>query len=322
MARYARSAAFAAGVLSLLAALPAAADFRREEQLALAPGGEIVLDVHGSVTITGGATSGASVVVTADSDDVQSRYDFSFGASGNRAEVKSVRRGGVSNRFRFRGENLHFEVRVPRETRVDVDTSGGGVRISHLAGAARLRSSGGGLYANDVEGPLDAETSGGGVEVRQARGEIRLETSGGGIRAYEVTGNLAAETSGGGIEIEGVDGDVTASTSGGGVRVDDVSGKLVAHSSGGPVTASFGAGASAGGSLSSSGGGVRVELDPAARLTIDARSSGGSVACDLPITIQGTTRRSELRGDLNGGGAPLVLRSSGGGIRIDPTGGR
>ena len=322
MNRTALSAALVAGAVSLLAATPAAADFRLSRQLALAPGGEIVLDVHGAVTITGGDASGASVLVTADSDDVEERYDFELTSASGRVEVTSRRRGSFANRVRFRGDNLRFEVQVPRRTRVQVDTSGGAIRISRLDGAARLRSSGGGLHATDVVGPLDAQTSGGGIDVRQVRGNVLLDTSGGGIRVAAVTGDVAAETSGGGIDVADVDGDVTASTSGGGVEISGVTGRVVAHSSGGPVSAAFAAGSGAGGSLSSSGGGVRVEVDPDARLSVDASSSGGSVTCDLPITVRGITRRTELRGDLNGGGPSLVLRSSGGGIRIAPAAGR
>ena len=312
-----RTAAFAAALLVALSAVgsTAAAEYRRTHAVPLSPGGAIVFDVHGSVTVVGGATAEASVVVTADRDDVESRYVFSVAAAGaNRVEVATRKRGSWSSRMR--GENLHFEVRVPRDTRVEVETSGGAIRIAGLAGAATLRSAGGGLQVRDLDGPLDAHTSGGGIDVRDVRGKVLLDTSGGGIRAEGVAGDLAAETSGGGIEIAGVEGDVTASTSGGGVEIRDVSGRIVAHSSGGPVFAAFRAGASSGGSLSSSGGGVRVAVDPAARLSVDASSSGGNVTCDLPITVQGTVRRTALRGELNGGGSPLVLRSSGGGIRI------
>jgi hypothetical protein len=40
------------------------------------------------------------------------------------------------------------------------------------------------------------------------------------------------------------------------------------------------------------------------------------VSCDLPVTVVGERDRSELRGELNGGGAVLRARTSGGGIRI------
>jgi hypothetical protein len=71
--------------------------------------------------------------------------------------------------------------------------------------------------------------------------------------------------------------------------------------------------------LSTSGGGVRTELDPSVALTIDASSSGGDVDSDLPVTVQGRVASTSLRGNLNGGGAVLRLRSSGGGVRISAT---
>jgi hypothetical protein len=40
------------------------------------------------------------------------------------------------------------------------------------------------------------------------------------------------------------------------------------------------------------------------------------VSCDLPVTVVGERDRSALRGELNGGGAVLRARTSGGGIRI------
>ena len=101
-------------------------------------------------------------------------------------------------------------------------------------------------------------------------------------------------------------------------RVRGAGGRVEAHSSGGPVTVRFAAGNNRGGVLSTSGGGVRTELDPSVALTIDASSSGGSVDSDFRVTVQGsqTRRRHSLRGDINGGGAMLRLRSSGGGVRI------
>ena len=105
---------------------------------------------------------------------------------------------------------------------------------------------------------------------------------------------------------------------------------MEARSSGGPVTVRFAAGNNRGGVLSSSGGGLRAELDPSVALTIDASTSGGNVESELPMTTRGAAQRDDadwpskpfrkpttsLRGDLNGGGALLRLRTSGGGVRI------
>lgn len=291
---------------SALAAAPAAADFRREQKLALAPGGQLLVDAAGgSVTVTGGATEGATVVITSTRDDVEDRYSFELTSEPGRARVISRRKsnGGSQGLNWNSSGNLHFDVRVPRQTRVDLKSSGGGIRLSGVAGDAKVRSSGGGLHIADVNGDIDASSSGGGVEVKQVRGDV------------------TAESSGGGIDIANVSGNVDASSSGGGVHVDGVGGRVTAESSGGPVSAVLAAGNTAGGSLSSSGGGVRVAIAPDARLSIDASSSGGSVSCELPVQRQGKESRTSLRGDLNGGGPVLRLHSSGGGIRIEASGG-
>jgi hypothetical protein len=61
---------------------------------------------------------------------------------------------------------------------------------------------------------------------------------------------------------------------------------------------------------------VRTEIDPGASVSIDATASGGSVNSEVPVTVQGKIERGSLRGDMNGGGPTLRLRSSGGGVRI------
>lgn len=323
--RHLLAATFALTCLGgFLAADPASADFRRQQKLALAPGGELVVDAAGgSVTVTGGATDGATVVITSTRDDIEDRYSFELTSEPGRARVISRRRGsgGWFQWFDWGSSgNLHFEVRVPLETRVDLKSSGGGIRASGLKGNARVRSSGGGLRIADIAGDVDAGSSGGSVEIKQVRGDVRAASSGGGVDVARVNGDVTAESSGGGVDIAEVSGSVDASSSGGGVRVNGAGGRVTAESSGGSVSAVLAEGNTAGGSLSSSGGGVTVTLARDTRLSLDAYSSGGAVKCDLPVQAQGKQTRTTLKGDLNGGGSMLKLRSSGGGIHIDASG--
>ena len=62
--------------------------------------------------------------------------------------------------------------------------------------------------------------------------------------------------------------------------------------------------------------GVAAVVDSTVGLEIDASSSGGSVNCDLPVTVRGKIGRDSVRGQLNGGGAVLKIRSSGGGVSV------
>ena len=315
-------------------ATPAWADFRMERHLALEPGGAFTLESDvGAVTLTGDSTSGATVVVTSRRDDFDELFDLRFDETAGRVTVTVKRRGS-----RLRGfwsgdwfdDNAHFVIRVPAKTAVNISTSGGSIEASRLTGRLGMRTSGGSLRVEDVEGDVDGRTSGGSVRMRDVRGDTVVGTSGGGIDVTSVRGSLRATTSGGGIDIDTVSGDLQATTSGGGVRIHGAGGRVEARSSGGPVTVRFAAGNNRGGVLSTSGGGLRTELDPSVALTVDASSSGGNVETDLPVTIQGRLQNdgpgqpaapfrqgsTSLRGDINGGGEVLRLRSSGGGVRI------
>ena len=312
---------FGALTWALLFAGPAAADSKLERRLALKPGGTFTLDTEvGSVTVIGDTTSGAVVTVASPRNDLDRRYDFKLQESATGVRVTVRRRGswlaGLFGGDWFNGGFVDFRIHVPHRTSINVNTSGGGVRVSRLAGDARIRSSGGGLRIEELDGNVEAHTSGGPIRARRVGGDVRANTSGGGIDIADVSGAVRAETSGGGIQIDTVKGEIHADTSGGGVRVRGAGGRVEAHSSGGPVTVSFSAGNDRGGALSSSGGGVQVELDPRVALSIDADSSGGGVNCELSVTTRDRVSSRSLRGSINGGGSLLHLRSSGGGVRI------
>lgn len=313
------AAVFAACVLCVAPAF--AEPFRLEKKFDLATGDRFVLvSEAGGVELRGVAGHQASIVVTSDRADLARRLDFRFDQEAGRLKVVVERKDkSILSWFQKLGQsvgNMHIAIEVPRATPVELDASGGGIDLSALDATVKASSSGGGVKVADVHGDVTLSSSGGGVDVRQVHGAVRLESSGGGVRAESIDGGVSADCSGGSVTIENVSGDIQASSTGGGVHIAGAGGRVKAGSSGGPVHVLFAAGNSKGGDIDSSGGGVAATLDSAAGVEVDAVSSGGSVDCDLPVTIQGRVSRDSLHGRLNGGGALLRLRSSGGGITI------
>jgi hypothetical protein len=310
----------AVSVGAVLLATPAWADFKMERRLALEPGGTFTLESDvGGVIVSGDSTSGATVTITSRRDDFEKLFDLRFEETASRVTVTVKRQGSWLKGF-WNGDwfpdNTQFVIRVPGRTTVSIATAGGSIEATRLAGRLDLRTSGGSLRAEAIEGAVDGNTSGGSIRMRDVGGDVVARTSGGSIDIVGVRGSLKATTSGGGVDIDGVAGELYASTSGGGVQISGAGARVEAHSSGGPVTVRFVPGNNRGGVLSTSGGGVRTEIDPRVALTIDASSSGGNVVADVPVTVQGRIDKDSLHGDLNGGGALLRLRSSGGGVRI------
>jgi DUF4097 and DUF4098 domain-containing protein YvlB len=129
-------------------------------------------------------------------------------------------------------------------------------------------------------------------------GEVIARTSGGSIRIGRATGRVIAETSGGSIDVQEVGGAIEAMTSGGSV---------VVRIAGQPQDDSR---------LQTKGSNVVVLLAEMIDLDVDAQTSGGRVTTEFPVTVQGELSTTVLQARMNAGGPKLVLRTSGGDIRV------
>jgi putative adhesin len=294
---------------------PALADYHSQKTLKLEPGGRFVIDLAvGSVTLTGTTESGAKIEITSNHDDFEQLFNLDFQESAGEARVT------VRKKYDFHWPNrlwAHFDVRVPADTQVDVKTSGGSVEISRMHRDADLNTSGGSIKVSDFSANLRAHTSGGTIALREVSGNAKVDTSGGSIEGDALSGTLDARTSGGSIRLDKVRGDLLAHTSGGSIRIDDAGGKVDARTSGGSVDVAFGKGNARGGELSTSGGGIRVAVDPSVNLDLEADTSSGRVVSDVPITTSGTLSSSHLHGKIGSGGETLRVHADGGPIHIE-----
>jgi hypothetical protein len=310
--------------LPVLLALPlsAVADTRITETLKLDPGGRLLVDTDcGAIAVRGTSQSGARIVITSSRDDLESQLTFAFEQREGEVQIVARKKGGgglISSWFSSscRGALL-FDVEVPHATAVMADTAGGAIDLEGTRGEARLDTSGGSISVTDVKGAIVADTSGGSIDIENVEGDVNADTSGGPITVRSVRGDVRADTSGGSISVVEATGDVQADTSGGSIEIREAGGRVVADTSGGGVQVSFARGNARGGTISTSGGGIRVALDPSIDLTIDASASGGTVSSELPLKVKGEASRSILNGMLGSGGAKLVIEASGGGIRIE-----
>jgi DUF4097 and DUF4098 domain-containing protein YvlB len=302
-----RTAALAAVLgLASISAAHAAIDSPIHRNFNVHAGGTITIDADlGDIKVTSGASNVSVDVIrrakTSSSERANELFkdlDVQFSQAQNDVHIHA-RYNHPTSWFHWNNDlEVRFVVNVPAQYNVDLRTSGGDIAVSDLAGAAKVRTSGGDVTLGRIDGIVDAYTSGGDVSMTGSRAAATLSTSGGDIKVGDAAGSLTAKTSGGSIEIGEASGAIDASTSGGSIKAR-VSGQPHADSK-----------------LSTSGGGITIHVASNVRLDIDAHTSGGDVASDVPITIQGKQDDSSLNGKLNGGGPKLVLRSSGGDIRL------
>lgn len=265
-------------------------------------GGDIVIQTAetNEIRITAKETIRASSEKEA--DELLEKLSLTFAQQGNdvTVEAKYESRPPGLHFGNWPPVNVGFTVTLPKNFNVNLNTSGGDIRVASLTGNARARTSGGNLRFEGIDGEIDAHTSGGDITLREGTARAKLGTSGGDIEIDRVGGPTEVSTSGGDITINSVTQLISATTSGGNVKATITE----------PLKQDT--------VLSTSGGDVRVHVVKNAGFELDASTSGGDVLADgLTITIdKGGVGRSRLIGSVNGGGPRLKLRSSGGDIVI------
>lgn len=270
---------------------------------ALSPGGTVsVENANGSIDIAGwdqntvdiSGTKYASTKSNLDSIKIET----------------SAAAGGVRVRT-VRPEEWHgnggarYTIKVPRKVLLDtISSTNGGIRVDDVDGNARLKSTNGSIRIHDLHGELNAHTTNGAMEADGLEGNANLETTNGSIKVDASHGSLEASTS---------NGAVTA------MLADPVSNwPIKLHSTNGHIDLNIKSGKLPDVRAETSNSSITVHLPTNASARLRASTSHASVTSDFNVNAArgDSESKSELEGDIGGGGALLELTSTNGSIRI------
>jgi hypothetical protein len=276
----------------------------------------------GSVRVAGGSQSGISYMVrnrayTSSEDSARREFDsykVSAYVRGDTAWIVAEWQGGRPHRFS--GE---FTVNVPRDTdAVKLETDGGSVSTTGIAGRVDAQSGGGSIHLDDIGGAINAETGGGGIDVGTTGGDLSLRTGGGSIKVVSSKGKISAEsgggsvvvvsglqgavleTGGGSIEVERCAGHVKATTGGGSIDLGEIGGPAEIETGGGSIRL-----ASAKGPVHAETGGGSIELNgvPSAR----AETGAGGITAKF---VSSTGERTDSVLETSAGDITVYLAPS------------
>lgn len=220
---------------------------------------------------------------------------------------------------------------LPPDGRVEILNVNGKIDVQPSAGGSLEVVAHKSASAASVEAAREAL---GRIEIAEeaSTGGIRLETKmpkdTGGLFTrvnqqvnYVVTLPAGAEvvmrTVNGGITLEGLSGRIEARTTNGGIKASHISGPINAATTNGGVEVDLEHLDEAGVTLSCTNGGIRLRLPTDAKATLSARVTNGGVSMDgLTLDKSGDNNRRRLEGRINGGGAPVRIEGTNGGISI------
>ena len=126
-----------------------------------------------------------------------------------------------------------------------------------------------------------------------------------------------ARSTNGQITLTRLSGTVTAHTTNGGVKATDLRGGVDARSTNGGVTVDLAALGTERIQLSTTNGGVTLIVPETAKANLTASWTNGGInlASGLKVEVSEQSRR-KFEGRMNGGGTPIELKTTNGGIRV------
>ena len=128
-----------------------------------------------------------------------------------RTEGPRLGDGGWSRGWRDREWwSASYEVQVPRNAKITVDASNGGINVSDVRGSVEAETINGGLFFNDVSGDIRGRVVNGGVVVQLSNNRwqgtgLDVQTTNGGVRLSvpsDFSAELDASAGSGGISLD------------------------------------------------------------------------------------------------------------------------
>ncbi len=192
------------------------------------------------------------------------------------------------SRNRGRSSSAHYTIKVPKEVEIYASSTNGSVLVRDINGPVEAGTTNGSVTVEEIDGEVDAHTTNGDIDLQQINGDIKARTTNQSITLYSVTSTR-----------------INASTTNGGIRADfnlDSNGRY---------------------DFSTTNGNVRVTIPEDARADVEAHCRSSKFRSDFDVLTRSSRdyrRRNSwssqtVRGEINGGGALLSMRTSNG--RID-----
>ncbi|MGY6742802.1 MAG: DUF4097 family beta strand repeat-containing protein [Cecembia sp.] len=201
------------------------------------------------------------------------------------------------SRLRRNRDNIILFVRVqgPAQLNSLVKSESGSITLSGMHGRQELRSEGGSIRAINCAGELVANSAGGSFFVDTFQGKLSINAAEGSVRIENFNGELLAKSMGGSMSLFDISGKVTAESDGGSIRANfiELEDNLL---------------------LKSTGGSIDAVLPRDLSMTVNF---SGSIVTSQPPNFQGESKKTQVKGTINGGGIPIHIGTSGANVRVD-----
>lgn len=280
------------------------ANGKGDARITAGPAGEV--HVHGEFRVRSWSGEAARRRM----DDVQSNPPVS--QDGN-----LIRIGGPS-RHSSNSENLELDytVVVPPDTEVRGVTGSGDIEVGGLHGPVNLVAGSGRVSASEIGGDVQALAGSGEIHLSEVQGRVQATAGSGSIALSAVKGETRVQAGSGSIQIAQPGDAVVANAGSGKIVVTGASSDLRLRGNSGSITVDGDPGTSTYWDFRTSSGNVELHVPASGNFRFHAQTSSGNIDAGIPIVMEGTTGKHELRARIGDGKGHVEVETSSGNIAL------
>ena len=229
-------------------------------------------------------------------------------------ESNFIRIGGIGGHSG--GVTANYTITVPADTEIHAMSGSGDLQVSGIKGPANFIGGSGTITASNVAGDVQATAGSGDIRLSEIQGRVQVIAGSGDIQLTEIHGDIRAQTGSGDVKIVKPAGEVEAHSGSGNITVGGISADLRVQTSSGEVSVEGNPLSNTYWEMHSSSGTVTLRVPPNASFRLYARTSSGDIDTQIPITMEGTTGKHELRARIGDGKARVEIETSSGKILL------
>lgn len=240
-------------------------------------------------------------------------------SSKNKLKIKTRINNGP-RLFRWTSNlTVHYEIFIPRETSVEIDSVSGDVRVNGVGGSFNGDVISGDVEVNGVKGPVDIDSKSGNIEIAGAENGVECDTVSGNMSLTDISGKADLETVSGSIRINRLKGSVNAETVSGNIillGIEDAQ-RVKTESVSGDVTFKGKVTDYGKYELSAHSGDIRIEVPEGSGFRVEAETFSGEINIEFDIRMSGKMNTRKIIGRVGDGSCEFELSTFSGDIVIN-----
>ena len=266
------------------------------------------VQVDAKISVWG--TDEEAVQAFAEQIDVQIRRES--GAVQIRPNVPKREKGDS-----IRSVRIDFELRHPEKVDLDVRARHGNITLPQIDGAATLNNNRGETVFEGASGNIKVKQNRGDIAVQHAGGDFIANNNRGSINVGQVGGRVDVKNNRGATRLKNIAGATTVQANRGAIEIENPEAGVIIQSRGSNIAVRPHKPIGDDYAIQNRDGAVDLIIPDGSAVDVHGYVGRGSIQTDLPLSITGVSRTSQVvTGQLNGGGAKVAIELGRGSLSL------